>query len=38
MKKVKLSEIDEESIDLVMNEINLLKKLQDTGKVIRLYE
>ncbi|RNA32979.1 dual specificity kinase TTK isoform X3 [Brachionus plicatilis] len=38
MKKVKLSEIDEESVNLVMNEITLLKKLQDTGKVIRLYD
>lgn len=38
IKKVKLSEIDQESIDLVMNEITLLKKLQDTGKVIRLFD
>lgn len=38
MKKVKLSNIDKETIDLVMNEINLLKKLQNSDKVIRLYE
>ena len=36
MKKVKLNDQDDEK--LVMNEIELLKKLQDTNKVIKLYD
>ena len=38
IKKVNLKDLDQESIDLVMNEIELLKKLQDSKKVVQLYE
>ena len=36
MKKVKIDDVSDEK--LVLNEIELLKKLQDTNKVIKLYD
>lgn len=38
VKKVNLSSLDAESMSLVMNEIELLKKLQVTDKVIKLID
>lgn len=38
MKRVNLAELDSENINLVMNEIELLKKLQNTEKVVQLYD
>ena len=38
IKKVDLSKLDPENLAQVMNEIELLKKLQATGKVIQLYD
>lgn len=36
LKKVKLDDVSDDK--LVMNEIELLRKLQDTNKVIKLYD
>jgi serine/threonine protein kinase len=38
IKKVDLSKLDQENISQVMNEIELLKKLQATNKVIQLFD
>ncbi|CAF0703115.1 unnamed protein product [Brachionus calyciflorus] len=38
MKKVNLADLDQENLKLITNEIDLLKKLQNTGKVIQLYD
>lgn len=38
MKKVFLKDLDSDSIKLVMNEIDLLKKLQSTNKVVHLID
>lgn len=38
LKKVNLNDLDAENLKLVMNEIDLLKKLQSTNKVIQLYD
>jgi hypothetical protein len=38
LKKVDLKDLDQENTKLVMNEIDLLKKLQSTDKVVKLYD
>ena len=38
LKKVKLDSMDEQNKNLIMNEIELLKKLKSTDKVIELYD
>ena len=38
LKKVKLESLDEQSTSLIMNEIEVLKKLKSTDKVIELYD
>ena len=38
LKKVKLESMDDQNTDLIMNEIELLKKLKTTDKVIELVD
>ena len=38
LKKVNLSKLDADGINQVLNEIELLKKLQDSRKVVQLYD
>ncbi len=38
LKKVNLSELDEQNTKLIMNEVELLKKLQTTSKVVQLVD
>jgi len=38
LKKCDLTNMDEENTKLVLNEIDLLKKLQVTDKVVKLFE
>ncbi len=38
LKKVNLKDLDEQNTKLVMNEIELLKKLQSSDKVVQLYD
>ncbi len=38
LKKVNLSDLDEQNTKLVMNEVELLKKLQTTSKVVQLID
>jgi hypothetical protein len=38
LKKVNLSGLDEQNTKLVMNEVDLLKKLQTTSKVVQLVD
>ena len=38
LKRVDLTRLDTENIDSIMNEIELLKKLQSTNKVVQLVD
>jgi serine/threonine protein kinase len=38
LKKVNLDQLGAESLEFIMNEIELLKKLQSTNKVIQLID
>lgn len=38
LKKVKLADLDAENLKLIMNEIELLKKLKSTEKCIQIFD